>query len=255
MFFRDRLYAATFSDNFTEAIKDFGCGMEINHTCISELLDDIPQLVRNISSDIEKTGADRLILHGPFTEIHPAAIDHRARTMGMDRLNEAYEVCTRLGIKKMVVHTGWMPFIYFKNWQAEKGAEFWQKFMEDKASDFTICIENVLEDEPFMLLDMMNQIRDPRIKLCLDIGHAHAMTSSEIPVEKWIEVLGPYISHFHLHNNDGSGDAHRPFGEGTMDMPRILQTIDNYCPEDATMTIEARQCLPCLRWLKAKAYL
>lgn len=255
MDFKRRLYAATFSENYTEAIRDFGSGMEINHTCISELLDDVPAVISGITVDVSATGADRLILHGPFTEIHPAAIDYRARDLGLMRLNQAYEVCSHFDIKKMIVHTGWMPFIYFKSWQAEKSAYFWQKFMEDKPSDFTICVENVLEDEPYMMLDMMKQISDPRIKLCLDIGHANAMTSEKLPVEKWIEVLGPHILHFHLHNNDGSGDSHGPFDEGSMDMVKILRTIENYCPEDATMTIEARQCLPCLQWLKEKKYI
>ncbi|MBQ1228770.1 MAG: sugar phosphate isomerase/epimerase, partial [Firmicutes bacterium] len=249
------LYAANFSENYPEAIRDFGCGMEINHTCISECLDDKSGLIAEIRADIESTGADRLILHGPFTEIHPAGIDRRAREMGMSRLNEAYDIAAHFGIKKMVVHTGWMPFIYFKNWQAEKGAAFWQKFMKDKPEDFMVCVENVLEDEPYMLLDMMKQIEDPRIKLCLDIGHANAMTSQDIPAEKWIEVLSPHIAHFHLHNNDGTGDSHRPFGEGTMDMVNILKTIDSYCPADTTLTIEARQCLPCLQWLTEKGYI
>ena len=255
MNFRQRLHAATFSENYKEAITDFGCGMEINHTCISQCLDDISGLIGEISADIEITGADRLILHGPFTEIHPAAIDHRARDLGLERLNEAYRVCAHFGIKKMVVHTGWMPFIYFKSWQAEKGAQFWQKFMEDKPADFIICVENVLEDEPYMMLDMMKKITDPRIKLCLDIGHAHAMTGADTPVEKWIEVLGPYIAHFHLHNNDGTGDEHKAFGDGTMDMVHILSTIDKFCPEDTTLTIEARQCLPSLQWLAEKGYI
>jgi len=259
MDFKKRLYAATFSDNYTEAIRDFGCGMEINHTCISECLDDAPEaragLLASISADITDTGADRLILHGPFTEIHPAAIDYRMRDLGMIRLNQAYDVASHFAVKKMVVHTGWMPFIYFKSYQAEKGAYFWQKFMEDKPDDFTICVENVLEDEPYMMLDMMKKITDSRIKICLDIGHAHAMTSADIPVHKWIQVLGPHIAHFHLHNNDGSGDQHKPFGEGTMDMEHVLKTIDNYCPEDATLTIESRQCLPCIQWLTEKDYI
>ena len=37
---RDRLYIATFCEKYREAIKDFGVGMEINHTCISHLLDE-----------------------------------------------------------------------------------------------------------------------------------------------------------------------------------------------------------------------
>ncbi|MFR8854973.1 MAG: hypothetical protein ACLVHQ_08755 [Oscillospiraceae bacterium] len=89
----------------------------------------------------------------------------------------------------MVVHNGWLPFIYFKEWQSENGALFWQDFMADKPEDFSIYIENVLEDEPYMMKDMMSRITDDRIKICLDTGHANAMTSEDISVEKWIEVL------------------------------------------------------------------
>ena len=39
------------------------------------------------------------------------------------------------------------------------------------------------------------------------------------------------------------------------DMVNILKTIDNYCPADSTLTIEARQCLPCLQWLTEKGYI
>ncbi|MFR5860058.1 MAG: sugar phosphate isomerase/epimerase family protein, partial [Clostridia bacterium] len=197
----------------------------------------------------------KLLLHGPFTEIYPAAIDYRARELGMQRLNEAYEVAATLGVTRMIVHNGWLPFIYFKSWQAEKGALFWQAFLRDKPADFELCIENVLEDEPDMLVDMMRQIDDPRIRLCLDIGHANAVTAKNLPVTRWIQRLAPYLAHFHLHNNDGSGDTHAAFDAGSIDMQEILQTIDRCCADDVTYTIEAREPLPCLAWLKAHQYL
>lgn len=257
---KNRLFIATFSEDALNVAKDFGLGLEINHTCISEELD--PSNRRNLLAQIRKDIAaagishpSRLFLHGPFTEIHPAAIDYRARQMGIERLNEAYEVAAALGINRMIVHTGWIPFIYFKSWQAEKGAEFWQKFMSDKPSDFHIYVENVLDDEPYMLLDMIKRIDNPSIKLCLDIGHANATTPSELPVEKWIEVLGSHIGHFHLHNNDGTGDSHNAFDCGNMDMNSIFSAIGAFCDADVTLTIEARDARACLEWLKRSDYI
>ena len=259
---KDKLYVATFSEDALRLARKYGVGLEINHTCISEELDPKrrKEFLAQIETDIKAAGIiepseSSLVLHGPFTEIHPAAIDYRARELGMERLGQAYEVAETLGVKKMIVHTGWLPFIYFKEWQAEKGAEFWQRFMDGKPDDFVICIENVLEDEPFMMRDMMERIEDPRIKLCLDVGHANAMRQAGVPVEKWIEVLAPYIGHFHLHNNDGTGDSHSAFDKGTMDMVQILELIDRQCDPNVTLTIEARDASSCLEWLADRGYI
>lgn len=257
---KNKLFIATFSEDALNVAKDFGIGLEINHTCISQNLDaeNRRKLLDEIKKDIKTAGVHNptaLFLHGPFTEIHPAAIDYRASALGMERLNEAYEVASALEINRMVVHTGWLPFIYFKSWQAEKGAAFWQEFLKGKASNFHIYVENVLEDEPYMLLDMMKQIDNPHIKLCLDTGHANATTSPELPVEKWIEVLGSHIGHFHLHNNDGTGDSHSAFDCGSMDMNSIFSAINKFCDDDVTLTIEARDARACLCWLDKNNYL
>lgn len=256
----DRLFIATFSEDALNAAKDFAVGLEINHTCISEGLDpsNRDRLLTEIRSDIAAAGISspkKLFLHGPFTEIHPAAIDYRMRELAAERLDQAYEVCAALGINRMVVHTGWLPFVYFKEWQAEKAAVFWQSFMAGKPDDFRIYVENVLDDEPYMLLDMMRRIGDHRIKLCLDIGHAYAMTQADIAVEKWIELLGRHIGHFHLHNNDGNSDTHAAFDCGAMDISAILQLIGTYCDRNVTMTIEARDARSCLSWLKAHDFI
>ena len=251
---RNRVYIASFDDNYIEAIKDYELGMEINITCISEMLDDESEkrekLLSDISRDIEETGAKRLILHGPFTEIIPAGIDRHMREAALVRLNQAYDVCRKLGIKKMIVHNGWIPFMYFKSWQASEAPKFWEGFMADKPDDFEIAIENVLEDEPFMLAEMMGRIKDPRIKLCLDIGHANAACDPEFPVDIWIKILSPYISHLHLHNNYGGGkDDHASFEEGNLNMEEIFELFDQYLGDEVTYTVEAHDCISCLEWM------
>ena len=256
---RDRLYIATFCENYREAIKDYKVGMEINHTCISHLLDEEngkrDKLLANITRDIKASEAERVMIHGPFTEIIPASIDYKMREAGMARIQQAFDVAQHFGLKKMVVHTGWMPFMYFKSYQAQKGAEFWQEAMEGKPDDFILAVENVLEDEPYMMKEMMEKVEDPRIKICLDVGHANAMTVKDVDIMEWLKVLGPYITHFHLHNNDGTGDSHSPFHEGTLNMKEVLLAIEDYCPEDVTYTIEARKALDCLQWLEEKDFI
>lgn len=254
---KDKLYIATFQINAIEVISKYGVGIEFNHTCISEHLDpeNRKNLLSEIKRDIAASCAGRATLHGPFTEIHPAAIDYRARQMAKERLNEAFEVCRSLNVKRMIVHTGWIPFVYFKEWQSEKAAEFWQDFMADKPDDFNIYVENVMEDEPYMMADFISEITDRRIKICLDIGHANAMTQRDISVETWIEVLGPHIGHFHLHNNDGNRDTHGDFESGTLDMVSIFDTIENFCSPDTTFTIEARDCEKCMQWLQHHQYI
>lgn len=254
---RDKLFICTFSDSAIDIIRENKLNIEINHTCISELLDPEKreELLKAIREDIEVSSAKRVILHGPFTEIIPAAIDYRARDFAMERLEEAYEVARDIGAESMVVHTGWMPEIYFKSWQAEKGAAFWQKFMEDKPANFKIHVENVLDNEPYMLADFMKFIDDPRISLCLDIGHAQAAGDGSIDICEWIKILGPYIGHFHLHNNYGDRDAHNSFGDGSMDMNKVFAAISEFCRTDVTLTIESHNAAGSVKWLKENDYI
>ena len=65
-------------------------------------------------------------------------------------------------------------------------------------------------------MDIVKGVDEPRLKLCLDVGHVNAY--SKIPVTDWLENWAPYLSHFHIHNNDTSRDQHNPLHEGTIPM-------------------------------------
>ncbi|MBR5316124.1 MAG: sugar phosphate isomerase/epimerase [Firmicutes bacterium] len=248
---KDKIYLATFSENAVEVAKKYGVKLEINDICISDMLDPEKRenLLATIRKELEDCGSEEAIIHGPFTEIIPSAIDHRAVDFGLSRLEEAYEVAEALGIKRMVVHTGYIPQMYYKNWHLEHSIAFWSRFMEDKPADFQIFIENVFDDEPAMQKDLIDGLNDPRIRACLDVGHAHVMTMAEYDVYQWIEILGHRIGHFHLHNNDSSFDTHQDLTDGTLDMVKVLECIKTYCTEDVTLTIESRKCDENTKWL------
>lgn len=124
----------------------------------------------------------------------------------------------------------------------------WQEYMRDKADDFEIYIENVLEDEPFMIASMMEKITDPRIHACLDTGHAACM--SNVPVIEWVQTLSPYIGHLHIHDNNGNYDDHLPLGAGATDMKAVIAAAQELCRDDVTYTLESRTSRPAIDWLR-----
>lgn len=248
---KEKIYLATFSENAVEVARENGVNLELNDICISEMLDPErrEETLSIMRKELEDCGSQDAILHGPFTEIIPSSIDHRAVEFGMKRIEEAYEVAEALGIKRMVVHTGYVPLMYYKNWHLDRSVEFWSRFMKDKPEDFQLFIENVFDDEPLMIRDLIDGLNDPRIRVCLDVGHAHVVTLPEYDVYQWIEILGRRIGHFHLHNNDGSDDLHRDLTDGTLDMKKVLETVKTHCTEDVTFTIESRTCAENVKWL------
>lgn len=97
-----------------------------------------------------------------------------------------------------------------------------------------------------MLLDIVKGVNDPRLRLCLDIGHVNAYSC--VPVMDWLEAWAPYISHFHIHNNDGSRDMHNALNDGTIPMKQLINRAQILCPE-ATYTLELMKDKPSVEWL------
>ena len=249
-----KIFLATFSDDALKVIKKYDIGIEFNQFCISQTLDEdkIDRTIAAMQKEMKECGISDergAIVHGPFTELCPQSIDPLFVDLAMKRFEQAYEGCRRLGLKRLVVHSGFIPLIYFPVWHVKQSVKFWSRFMEDKPEDFTIYIENVLDSEPESLTEIVSQIDDPRVKLCLDVGHANVVTEPEYSVTDWIRIMGPRLGYFHLHNNDGSSDQHRPLTSGSLNMKEILAAIDDYCDPSATLTIESRECDESVVWL------
>ena len=84
-------------------------------------------------------------------------------------------------------------------------------------------------------MDIVRTAEHPRLGLCLDVGHANAY--SDVPVSEWLKRFAPYLRHFHLHNNNGSCDAHAPLDQGSIPMKELLEKALALCP-GATFTLE-----------------
>lgn len=251
---KDRLYVATIASDAVKVAEDWGIGIEIDEFCTASNMEG-DEFERNDTMVRRKlkSGGGLHILHGPFNELFPSAIDPEARGLAYKRFEQAYDLSRRYGINRLVLHSGYLPHVYFKSWFLERSVEFWRTFMEGKPENFHVMIENVLEEEPYTLAGLIEKIGDERVRACLDLGHAHC--SSSLDLSEWIKTLGPWTSHVHLHNNYKEYDNHNPLGEGDIDVNAALEGLNVYGSETLTYTIENLECARSMTWLKKHGWI
>ena len=240
----ENIYLSTIAPDAPQVARQYGFGLEIAEYCTAWNMD---QQFAAVDSDVREklTGISHTVLHAPFNELFPCAIDPLARQLASDRYRQAIDLAKRYGSKKVVIHGGYNPWIYYPVWYMEQSVVFWKEFLEQDPG-VEILLENVLETEPQWLLEIVKRVENPRLRLCLDVGHVNAY--SRIPVQDWVREWTPYLSHFHIHNNDGTEDQHRPLTEGTIPMKALFFQIDELCP-DATVTLELMQTEASAQWL------
>lgn len=235
--------------------RQYGLGLELAEFCISENLDGGQKKVLAFFEE-NAAAADELLLHAPYNEILPQAIDPKVVQVAWDRMTWSYELCRRFHVKKMVVHANYVSTLYYPQWFIARHVEFWKRFVRENDGDTVICIENVTEQEPRLITEIIRQVDDPRVRMCLDVGHANL---TPIAPMAWLEACAPFLSHLHIHNNNGPvseglpglGDTHRGLADGVIDMETLLRRADTLAP-GLTASVESCDIEKSCLWLKEK---
>lgn len=235
---------STIAPDAVPMAREYGFGVEIAEFCTAWNMDKRFS-VADAALKTMLGGISYSTLHGPFNELFPCAIDLKARSLAAYRYRQAIDLAKRYGSAKVVLHGGYNPWSYYPVWYVEQSIVFWKAFLK-KDPGVKLVLENVLEEEPDWLLDIVKGVDDPRLQMCLDIGHVNAY--SKVPVLDWLERCAPYIDHFHVHNNDGSRDEHSPLDQGNIPIREFLTRAEELCP-DATVTLELMEAEPSVRWL------
>lgn len=250
--FSEKLHISSIDENCRELALKYGMGLEVASFCWAQMIDF--ELEKNVEAARRMTeGIGSLWFHAPFAELAPCAIDPRARKLARTRYRQSAEIARRLGIKRLVIHGGFIPHVYYPEYYTEQSVLFWKEFLKEMPEDMTIALENVMEPSPDMLVDIADGVDDPRLGLCLDVGHANTEVSRTPPIE-WIGPMAKRLFHVHLHNNIGGTDLHDHLGNGSIPVEKIIREIMKKCPR-ATFTIEDRFAEASLEWLKERGLL
>ncbi len=250
--------AVKYTERTAPIVKAHNMGIELAEFCISENMDNryeavLPHVLSNVRA------SDNIILHAPYSELYPMAIEPLVVEVAYKRYMQALEYCRRFGAHKMVAHANYIEQEYYPEWFVARHIDFWKNLLSKYDGDVIICLENVRESDPELILKILRAVDDSRLRMCLDIGHANL---TDIGPAEWIKICAPYISHYHIHNNLGAAkegrpniaDRHLALGSGSIDMKAVLSLAEDLTP-DATAAIESYEPEESVLWLKNNGFM
>ena len=131
-----------------EIIASTGAGIESIEFSVAENLDHFSRTLKNYRKRLEFMNCQNLILHGPFLDLNPMAYDSLVVQATKTRYEQAYQAAKELGAKKLILHSGFIPSVYFLTGWAERMADFYNRFLDDKDDSVEILMENVMDPFP-----------------------------------------------------------------------------------------------------------
>lgn len=173
-------------------------------------------------------------LHGNFMDNNPASSDPDMTALSIRKLEESCNLAQTLGVKNVVFHSGAFPYLrgrYLDKWSYDC-AKVYDRLAREY--DLNLLIENSQDVDPQPLVELMAKVEDPRIGVCLDIGHANY---SREALENWFNKLAYHIRYIHLSDNMGMFDDHIPLGTGTVDWKKADHLVKEL-KKDIPITLE-----------------
>ena len=223
-------------DKYIELSNKYNLGFEYNDFYDPQFLDNgnVDDLINKYKSLNRKDDT----MHGVFYDIVLDSNDSKIRKISYDRVKSSLDIASKLNLKGVVFHTNYITWMkndwYRKNW-VEKNKDIYLKLINEYPN-LEIYIENMFDLDPYELKNLMDEINHERIGVCLDVAHA---SISNVDISVWFDVLGKYIKHIHINDNDLKIDLHDEIGKGLIDYKKVFKLI-NKLDQKTSILIEIK---------------
>lgn len=176
-------------------------------------------------------------VHLPFYPSVPQLINDNARwsvidaseslrRIAIDGAAQGLAAAATLGAECAVLHLGWQQDdwdAHSYGWSREAVSEL---MVVAKKVGVRLLLENIISPGTRVskLMELLDEV-DPRgeVGICLDLGHANI--EGDVAAELLLAM--PRLDHIHLHDNDGSEDAHLCPGSGTIAWPQVMNLLQD----------------------------
>ncbi len=199
-----------------------------------------PADLKELRQTLEDNGLS-CSMHAPFNGMDPGSTDRKTVELTNLRVSQTLRLAEQLNPKVIVFHTGYhrkLTCRKLERWM-EVSISFWRDWLPHiKNRQSIVALENIFEQEPSIIRNIIDGLNDPMIRHCFDIGHFNIC--GEVSLEEWFSELGSCCVECHIHDNKGKYDSHLPVGEGTVDFKLLQKMLDSYAP-DSIWTLEAHR--------------
>ncbi len=183
----------------------------------------------------------KVTFHAPFMDLRPGALDDTIQKTSLERIRQAFDLAQYFQPLKIACHPSFDNRYYVNcdDLWLENSVRFWRQLIpiaEDAGS--IIALENVYEKEPRILKRLLEALASEQVCFCFDTGHFNVFAC--VSLKLWMEELGRYIGHLHLHDNFGKFDEHLPVGTATFPFKQLFATLKSL-KVTPTITLEAHK--------------
>lgn len=179
--------------------------------------------LEDVKEHAQKLGLNFVQSHAPMGR--PIASDNREF---IEDTKRCIESCSILGIKNIVVHSGYLPDIS-KEECFEKNKVFYDELLAF-AEQFDVnvlvenfnkmCIENMYWiDNAAELRELIDYVDHPLFHACWDTGHGNMQ---ETPQHEALKILGEHVYALHVQDNFGNDDSHMAPLCGTLNLDSLI---------------------------------
>ena len=191
----------------------------------AELVHQYPS--ENIDENLLESFNLKYSIHAPFMDVNIAALQEKSRTNSIEQIKESIDLANKIDAEAVVVHPGVTSFLPNKYFRKEVIDCANESMIEIGEYGADLGVLTTFENMPAfntMIYNNMVELNEflagHDLFMTLDIGHAnHAGYAPD-------EMIFDSIKHVHMHDNFGDDDAHLPFGEGSIDLKHIVNTLE-----------------------------
>lgn len=153
--------------------------------------------------------------------------------MVVKRVKDEYEksllVAEEINAQSVIYNSNYFPGLTswkYKDWLAVQVDLWGQIASSAQQKGITIAIENIYDEKPTSILDILKEVKSPNLKGCIDFGHLN-LISNKKDFKEWIGLFSEDIYCTHLHNNNGRYDSHKSLLKGSVDYEAIFLELKN----------------------------
>lgn len=202
--------------------------VELGLFCLPSVLNGPWRSVASQVKKVFKAYPVKRHLHGPFYGLQYDCKDPEVSALAEKKIKRVISAARMVGAEHVVVHSTYDPLNpdpqYKEQW-LRRSIAFWKKIVPfAQKKNCMLVIENIYDERPDDLVEIINQVDSPFFKGCFDIGHANIF--GKVSVEEWVEGYKKDLFHLHLHDNSGTMDEHLALGSGTVDFRSFFNVLE-----------------------------
>lgn len=208
---------------------------------------------RYTSAEFQKHGLP-VTIHFPFMDLSPGSPDPSVRELTIRRFGQMMPLISLFKPKAAVCHTGYDSRRYGfmrKEW-LRNSLSVWPEFAAKAGEEgCALMMENVYEDGPSDILELIEPLKGLGVGFCLDTGHQAVFGKASL--QQWVDALSPHLRHVHLHDNEGEQDDHMAPGRGSIDFNLLFREMKRLLPAPPRITLEPHReedVSPSIRFLE-----